>query len=305
MSVFIEQTADPTEWLSQAARLASEFSEQIQQVPDSSRFRMQPAIVAPGSRRTHLLNRVVVGEILPRLALARQPTRTAASSPAYLTTDVDKQVLVDLLLEREAAAAITFLDQLLSRGATPEHLYLGPLSDAARTLGLMWEQDRCNFVEVTIGLGHLQRAAHALAPRFQLTAVHRAHADSVLLLPARGEQHTFGLLLVAEFFQRAGWYVMGGPMLPATDPAETVRHTWFDILGFSIGSECQLDDLVRDIRRVRRSSRNRNIGILVGGPLLLQRPDLVARIGADATAVDAPGAVAQARRLLTMRVVAD
>ena len=44
---------------------------------------------------------------------------------------------------------------------------------------------------------------------------------------------------------------------------------------------------------------------MVGGPLFLQRPELVTRVGADATAADAPAAVRQASGLLAMRAAAD
>jgi methanogenic corrinoid protein MtbC1 len=89
------------------------------------------------------------------------------------------------------------------------------------------------------------------------------------------------------------------------DPAELVGATWFDILGFSIGSDSLLGHLTKTIRRVRRTSCNRELGIMVGGPLFLLRPDLAVRVGADAAAADAQGAVRQANGLLAMRAMAD
>jgi methanogenic corrinoid protein MtbC1 len=45
-------------------------------------------------------------------------------------------------------------------------------------------------------------------------------------------------------------------------------------------------------------SRNRHIGVLVGGPLFTQNPDWVARVGADATAHDALHAVQQGQAMV-------
>ena len=54
------------------------------------------------------------------------------------------------------------------------------------------------------------------------------------------------------------------------------------------------------IRALRRASRNRAIGVLVGGPLFIDHPELVARVGADATAIDGGQAPIQAQNLLAL-----
>jgi methanogenic corrinoid protein MtbC1 len=132
-----------------------------------------------------------------------------------------------------------------------------------------------------------------------------AHADTVLLLPAPGEQHTLGLIILSEFFQREGWHLLGGPARDAHDAVEIVRGSWVDVVGFSAGSISHLDRLTACIRTVRAASRNRYLAVMVGGPLFLQRPDLVIRVGADCTAADAPAAVRQARGFLALRAAAD
>ncbi len=222
-----------------------------------------------------------------------------------MTTVVDTGELVRLLLTGDASGETAFIEGLLSRGITVEALYGGILPDAARWLGLMWEEDRCDFARVTIAVGRLQQAARLLSPRFHAASVNRADARRVLLLPAPGEQHTFGLQILAEFFQRAGWRVAGGPKWTGADAADLVRRDWFDVVGFSIGSERMFGGLANGIRRVRRASRNRCLGVMVGGPLFQQRPELAALAGADASADDAPGAVMVARDLVTMRVAAE
>lgn len=265
------------------------------------------------NRRSVLLNRVVEAEILPRLALARSRAPdvnaagpAAAVTPDLVTSDDDTAHVVHLLMGSEDVGALLFIETLELRGATPASLYLGIITQAARRLGELWEEDRCDFAQVTIGLGRLQQIVRALSPSFQTASVSRsAHADTVLLLPAPGEQHTIGLVILAEFFQREGWQVAGGPVSTGYDAADLVRGAWVDIAGFSIGSIKHVDGLTACINAVRRASRNRYVGIMVGGPLFLRRPDLVTRVGADTTAPDAPSAIRQARGLLAMRAAAD
>ena len=265
------------------------------------------------NRRSVLLNRVVEAEILPRLALARSRTpdatpanSAAAAKPDIVTTDDDTAHIVRLLMGQEDTGALLYVEKLELRGATPASLYLGLITQAARKLGELWEEDRCDFAQVTIGLGRLQQIVRALSPSFQTASVARsAHADTVLLLPAPGEQHTIGLVILAEFFQREGWQIAGGPVSTGYDAAGIVRGAWVDVAGFSIGSLKHVDGLTACINAVRKASRNRYVGIMVGGPLFLRRPDLVTRVGADTTAPDAPSAIRQARGLLAMRAAAD
>lgn len=50
---------------------------------------------------------------------------------------------------------------------------------------------------------------------------------------------------------------------------------------------------------------NRGLGVMVGGALINAQPELVARLGADASAKDGPSAVAQAEhvvKLLSARI---
>jgi MerR family transcriptional regulator, light-induced transcriptional regulator len=302
MAAFVELVTDPTGWhTSTALGLRAPSLEVPADRPVSRRD------MVPRDRRSTLLNRVVQAEILPRIALARRAAAcrkvSVARTPATMAQDVAE--LVQRLLFHDAVDVIGFVETLRLRGATADSLYLGVLSDAARRLGDLWFDDRCDFAQITIGMGWLQQALRALSQSFQGTAVSPSDAKSVLLLPAPGEQHTFGLLMLAEYFRRSGWHVAGGPVSSGIDSVEAVRHAWFDVAAFSIGSEALLGGLARCIRRVRWASRNRNLGVMVGGPLFLQRPDLVGRAGADVTAADAPGAVRQADGLLAMRAAAE
>lgn len=307
MTAFLDQTSDAEAWdTSTKRRLRSATTAG----GDKTRSR-QPnhsAQAVSGTERNHrasLLHRVVEAEILPRLALARsaQANKPVDTSPPTTTDDADR--LVKLLLGSEADAAASFLDVFRGRGATTASLYLGIVTNAARLLGELWEDDRCDFTQVTISMGRLQQIVRSLSPAFQIAAVSHAHPETALLVPAPGDQHTLGLVILSEFFQREGWHVPGGPAPPSKDAADMARETWVDIAGFSIGSASRLDGLCSMIRTLRRVSRNRDISVMVGGPLLLRQPDLVSRVGADIGAVDAQSAVRQASGLLALRTAAD
>jgi hypothetical protein len=80
-----------------------------------------------------------------------------------------------------------------------------------------------------------------------------------------------------------------------------VRWQSFGIVGLSLANEDRTGDLAALIHDIRRSSRNRRLGVMVGGQCFTDRPDLSALVGADATASAAQQTVLTAETLLSMR----
>ncbi len=294
MTTFMEHIADPGGWSGHRQPGPGGQAEAFA----TNRF----ADTVGDAKRTSgsgIFSRLVEAQIVPYLAQARGQAQVGGADAARATTAADTAELVRLLLTQEAAGAVGFIEQLRRRGAAPDALYLGIVTQAACRLGELWDDDRCSFAEVTISMGRLQQVLRALSPRFQMAAVRLSHPANILLLPAPGDHHTLGLAMLAEFFHRDGWHVAGGPGCSPAAAADFARDTWIDVVGFSIGSARLLDGLAHGIQEVRRASCNRSLSVMVGGPLFRLRPGLVARVGADAAACDAAQAVRQARDLLT------
>ena len=235
----------------------------------------------------------------PRPGAGISEIRSNVSSP----TEDDVSRFADLVLAPREEVALAYVEALRDRGMTLETVYVGLLGPTATRLGDYWCDDRCSFTEVTLGLWRLQQLIRELSPDFHREAAGPARSGlHALLVPVPGEQHSFGLLMVAEFFRRAGWVVTGGPFANHRQMVGAVRDEWFAVIGFSIAAERHLDSIATGIRLVRRASRNRAIGVMVGGPLIVEHPELVVRLGADATAIDAPQAVALAQALAATSV---
>ena len=78
---------------------------------------------------------------------------------------------------------------------------------------------------------------------------------------------------------------------------DIVRQNSFAVVGLSVGSETRIDLVSDMIGAIRRVSRNRAVGVLLGGPLLVARPELALLMGADATAADGEITEAVNRRI--------
>lgn len=250
--------------------------------------------------RLALLARAIEHEIIPRLMLAHRTPDECLSVPGLhnpAVTRQDVESFAKLILSGDPDVSQACITTMRSRGISVETIYLDLLAPVARYMGELWEQDLCDFTEVTIGLGRLHQVLRELSPAFGQPAGHAGNGRRILLLPSPGEQHTFGLVMVSEFFRRAGWDVAGGPWEAGADPVVMVRREWFDIVGFSLGAEFHLEDLSECIQAVRKAALNEHVGIMVGGPIFGLHPEYVARVGADCAATDGRQAPAMAEQM--------
>lgn len=250
----------------------------------------------PATRQT-LISRALELEILPRLVMARKPSSEPQVAP--LTEPSDEVLeLTRLVLRGDEAAPHAFVESLLAAGWSIETLFLDLLTPTARHLGDLWVADLSDFTSVTLGAWQLQRIVRRLAPEFEAEAARRVGHPTFLLTAVFGDQHTMGLDIVATFFRRSGWDVTCVPSMNRMDLIDMVRTESFTLVGLSLASETRLDDLSACIRSIRTSSRNRNVGIMVGGPAFNGHPEYVAQIGADLTACDGRQATLQAERFV-------
>ncbi|MEH3116983.1 MAG: cobalamin-dependent protein [Methylorubrum populi] len=242
---------------------------------------------------------VVEAEILPRLMLAHRDRRlTAVPASDHRPAAEEVERLCGLLLARADTDLAPHLLRFLDRGLTLEGVLVELLAPVARHLGRLWEEDACDFLQVTVALGRLQAAARDLCLRFENDAVEPA-GRSVLLLPCPGESHVFCLSIVAAVFREAGWDVtIAGP---GSDPETLIGSDWFDVVGLTLSCDVYLPAMPVAIRTLRTASCNPAVKVLVGGPYFARNPNQTRLVGADATVEDARLAPLIAESLLEMR----
>ncbi len=269
---------------------------------------------------------VVEAEIVPRLLAAQQvrfgaaPSAVAAGAEGVPLADGEAQAAPPPALDsagdafiaafaaeliRGDHAAIRLRIEELSQGGLPaESICLQVLAPAARHLGELWTDDRCSFLDVTTGTVLLHGIMNGLRPAFCYGAVDGVRPRCAMLVTAPGEQHRFGLAMLAEFFRNDQWQVSLPIGKTIAQIAALAAARPLDMVGFSAGSDRQLGALAACIAALRASSCNPDILVMVGGPIFAARPELVRLVGADATAANAEEAVHRAASLLQARRVA-
>ncbi len=250
-----------------------------------------------------VLASTVQDEVIPRLLAARRhasPAVPKAGDPSLAAYHVNE--LVGLLLRGTPAEASAYVESLHAGGVGADALLLDLLTRAARRLGQMWEDDVCDFTDVTIGVMRLKKLMCQVSSASDAPPLPAQGSPAILLVQAPGEQHGLGLAMLEHFFRRASWHVRTEPVITANELADIVGRHSFPLVGISVSCSDHLDSLASSIAALRRASCHPAIGVLVGGPPFIDHPELVAMVGADGTASDARAAVEQAHILLGRQI---
>jgi MerR family transcriptional regulator, light-induced transcriptional regulator len=234
---------------------------------------------------------VIENVIVPRLLMSHAHKPPPIVSDAATLRRLAVTDFIDLTIHEDPELAIDFVRKEMNSGVSFENILLNLLAPAARGLGERWEQDACSFVEVTLGVARMHRMLREFNGIPSDLWNQTGSGRNILLLPAPGEQHTFGLRLVQEFLMRDSWTVLNRPVRDLPELADVLRNEHFDVVGLSLSGETLLDTLLSCIDVIRTSSRNRRVHIIVGGQLFSERPELINTCGADAYAADAPSTV--------------
>jgi len=237
---------------------------------------------------------VIEIEIGPRLVLLHRGS--AAPAPERRPTREEVEALATLAIGKDEAAATAHFEAVRAQRHSFATLLTCFVAPAAQRLGELWQQDVCDFFDVTVGIGRLQ----ALMDRFDSTDgmplqdVRRR----ALLIALPGETHLLGAHMVAKFLEATGWNVTLDRGRLAEDNARIVADEWIGVVGVTLSTASRLELAARTIRTVRLASRNPRVAVMVGGPAFNADPELVAQVGADAAGFDAPTAAVLASHLL-------
>lgn len=162
------------------------------------------------------------------------------------------------------------------------------LAPVARHLGVMWEEDLCDFLDVTEAMGRLQSILRdAIGP--QVGHGEAKPGCSILLAGAPGETHTFGLCHVAGLLRDAGWttaFVGGAGPVPLAALTAALGKDWYDVLGLSLACDVHSAALREAMPAIRRAARNPALRVVIGGARVARGGAEPEMWGADACLTD-------------------
>ena len=243
------------------------------------------------------LQKVIDVEIFPAL----QKALDSDEDLVEVIQQNEVEAFLNTLLKQDYAGTVVFLETIRQRPVPLSVLFSQIMTPAARRLGEMWMNDECSFVEVTVGVSHLQRLVRDLSPLYQSDIPKSKQAGRVLFAATSGEQHTFGLSLLSEVFRRAGWDVSEAPTHSKADLTDLLKVQTYDIIGFSLSCVELADALRDDIALARSMQQESGAQIIVGGPAFLPEENLAATFDVDGKGDSAEIALHLAEKLLRSR----
>ncbi len=252
------------------------------------------------SSRATTLTDLISQHVIPRLMVSHNDEGMSIGDA--LITDgfspSDLEAFATLAIDADSDILLEHLDVLLGRGVSVNTILVDLLAPTARRLGVRWEEDRCTFVDVTMGLWRLQQAVRELSARMPTLQSAINSAKCALFVTMPGEQHSFGTVIVEDVFRRDGWST---EILTDTDQPgllDALAARSFDMAGLTISCEDNIPRLPSLIRAMRSVSRNPRLCVMIGGHALAADSTISMRVGADGSATDAQRALAVASKLV-------
>lgn len=247
------------------------------------------------------VDELIEHEILPRLLVALANSRVAGAANDTIANDTntnphivqsfETDAFAPLALGLEAEELMAQIECFLDRGVSAEAVFIELLAPSARKLGEYWEEDRCDFVDVTMGLWRLQEVMREVALRSPVRHNGHVPARSALFTPLPGEQHCFGTLMVEEVFSRAGWDSEALIEPQRAEMLQIVSDREFELVGLTVSNDCPSGELASLVTAIRSVSKCRSVKIIIGGRAVNASPQLATLAGADGTAQDASSAL--------------
>lgn len=250
------------------------------------------------------LGRAMELELIPRLLAHARSGVGVQDWPVEQLVQITPDDLAAFLkacLSDDEERCPDMVNGLIAQGAPLERICLDLLAPAARMLGTMWDEDEADFLEVTLGLGRMQRVVRDIGRRVAAETPMCEDAGQAFLCGMPDEQHSLGLAMVAEFFVADGWGVTVGPPLGADDVLHEVGTHWYDVVGLSAAITERVPRIAEVIRMIREASLNSELAVMVGGRAFIDFPEMVGKVGADASAPDAAQGPLVARTLVQAR----
>jgi methanogenic corrinoid protein MtbC1 len=244
-----------------------------------------------------LLDGVLRQQVLPRVIASHMPLPVWVDVSLVKPSAREVEQFLGCILMDDLNRANLLIEKFTARGADYDMILRDLLTPAARRLGVLWEEDRCDFAAVTIGMVRLNQILIENSPPPESPDGIEPMVGHALFTAAPGEQHTFGIAVLADVFRRAGWLVTAEPRSARAVLLGIARRNWYDVIGLSVTADRWLKGLPAIIRSLRAVAPNPALHVMVGGKVFLDYPERCQFVGADSMAVDAQDALRQASRL--------
>lgn len=214
-------------------------------------------------------------------------------------TAAQVEELAHALISSDPNAAADLVTTERETGTGLKTLYLSYLGAAARKLGVWWELDKVNFMQVVTGTGRIYAIMRGLAQVFDTDTAPLA-TKSAMFASVPTETHVLGIRMATDLIRRDGWEIDLEVGLEHDDLLEQIIATAQPIIGLSASGTHTLPALAKLVIAVRLAVPEKLI--LVSGPIIGEAEQEVKLMGVDGMASDYDSAFIEMERLWAARI---
>lgn len=208
--------------------------------------------------------------------------------------ELARTFLLALLEGRNLEAQRLVLDAL-EEGVSIAEIHVDVIARSMREIGRMWQMGELHVGEEHLGSRIVQ---DVLAVLHRATPRQDGMGRRVIVASVAGNLHDLGARIVADHFEAAGWRTFFlGADTPREDLGRLAVELQADLVALSLSLGLNVRAAAQQIEAVRAATDGK-VPVLLGGRVCTALPDLWRDVGADAGALDAIGAVAEAARLV-------
>lgn len=211
-------------------------------------------------------------------ALAHPLAAEAGDLDAHEATGRATLSYLETILEGQPREAMEQVLRAVDGGMSVRDAYLEVLIPAQREAGRMWHANELGIAEGHAITATTQRTMALLCERAPLSS---RKDRTALLACVAGNIHDIGIRAISDFFEMAGWRAINlGPDLPHDEIARSARCFDADVVVLAATLDRHLRAAQRTTERIRAIG-DRDVKIIVGGPVFEGVPDLWRKVGAD------------------------
>jgi hypothetical protein len=236
-----------------------------------------------------LLSRVIENTVVPRLVSRHAPRND-------LSVEAEVATFTDALLANDISSVRDHFEALSRRGHPLDLLFESLLAPAAIRLGLMWDRDAIDFLDVAHAMNHIQQIILDEARTFCTDVTTGMGERHILLVNLPEEHHRLGLCILRSHFWREGWTVDCRELNSLRELQKLVTDRPYDALCVSAARIPDAAALAHELKTVRRVSCRSHLVIMAGGHAFNADPRLSMTVGVDATATSARECITVLRR---------
>ena len=233
-----------------------------------------------GSALPEAAVRALAREVIGRLDRIKTQGATIGAGPSKAQVTE----LCEALLSSDNDAGHRLVMAARANGMPIETLHLGYIAEAARMLGVRWENDEASVSQVIIGAGRIYGILRTLRDLFVSVRLQRPDRYRAAFASTPGEIHTLGVTMAADHLRRKGWQIDMKAGLTHDALVQAISNDDYPIIGLSASTPMMIFPLARLIVALRVT--NPGAWIMIGGLIVHEEPHIQSLVDADGIVLD-------------------